>query len=66
MVSITKPTEQAFILDPKKADVFLKQDNRQFRKLMEKVERFTTRNYDIPLEKSSEMSLKQKKYKKGR
>lgn len=47
MSAATKPTEKAFVLSSKKADVFLKQDNRQFRNLMSKFEKYTKTRHSI-------------------
>jgi hypothetical protein len=38
MATITKPNH-AFVLNPQKADAFLKQDNKQFRKVMDRFEK---------------------------
>jgi predicted phosphohydrolase len=38
MATITEPNH-AFVLNPQKADAFLKQDNKQFRKAMDRFEK---------------------------
>ncbi|KSV58823.1 hypothetical protein [Acetivibrio ethanolgignens] len=41
MAALTKPTNKAFVLNPKKSEAFLKQDNSQFKNVMAKFEKFT-------------------------
>lgn len=45
MAAMSKPTECAFVLNPQKADAFLKQDNSQFKNIMAKFERFTKNSH---------------------
>ena len=40
MMSVAKPRERAFVLSSKKANVFLKQNNSQFKNAMAKFEKF--------------------------
>lgn len=42
-----KPTDRAFVLDPKKAEEFLKQDNSNFKQIMAKFERITQQSHSI-------------------
>ena len=48
MAAMNKPTECAFVLNPQKADAFLKQDNSQFKNIMAKFEKFTRKGHSIP------------------
>ena len=47
MAAITKPTDRAFVLDPKKSDEFFKQDNSQFKNIMVKFEKYTKSSHSI-------------------
>ena len=40
MIPVAKPREQAFVLSSKKANVFLEQNNSQFKNAMAKFEKF--------------------------
>lgn len=43
MATVTKPLNHAFVLKSDKAEAFLNQDNSNFKKVMEKFERFTNK-----------------------
>ena len=51
MASITKPTEQAFVLSSHMSEKFLKQDNSQFKNIMAKFERYTKKSHSISKKK---------------
>lgn len=51
MTVITKPTDQAFVLNAKKSETFLKQDNSQFRSIMAKFEKYTGKSHGISTKK---------------
>lgn len=51
MAAITKPTDRAFVLSERKSDIFLKQDNSQFRSIMAKFERYTKKSHGVSKEK---------------
>lgn len=46
-MAMSKPTECAFVLSPQKADMFLKQDNSQFKSIMAKFEKFTKNSHSV-------------------
>lgn len=47
MAAIQKPINRAFILNSKKSNDFLKQDNNQFKNVMSKFEKFTKKSHSI-------------------
>lgn len=40
MAALTKSTNKAFVLNPKKSEAFLEQDNSQFKNIMAKFEKY--------------------------